>query len=206
MTSVVLTKTQAAASANNIATSQTPASAGALTLVTAGGVTLDSQRRVLITSAANISATSFVITGTRDTGQTVSETLVGPNASTAQSIYDYRSVTSIVASGAAAGSLTVGTSGVGSTDWRNFDTRVVTFSASIYCTVSGSVNYSIELTNSRILASSFFPTLSINPQATTIANSTASASLNLSAMVRAWRLTILSGTGSVTVEMEQATH
>src|ERR1700691_2559563 len=69
----------ASASANNIALSQTPGAAGALTLngstVTGAVATLDNPRRVLITTADTTH--TFTVTGTTPTGATISE-VVGP--------------------------------------------------------------------------------------------------------------------------------
>jgi hypothetical protein len=137
-----------AASANAICLSQTP-SAGALTINGAsasGGVaTLDAPRRVLITTTGNESAKTFVITGTNLTGNVVSESITGPNASTASSIIDYKTVTSITISATAAAALTVGTNTVASSAWVRFD-EFAPPSISIQCVASGTVNYTVQQT------------------------------------------------------------
>lgn len=138
----------AAASANAICLSQTP-SAGALTLngaSVAGGIAvLDVARRVLITCAGNESTRTFTLTGISRSGVTQSETIAGPNATTAQSVLDYKSVTSITISGNAAGAITVGTSTVASSGWIKFsawsDAQVA-----LQCVVSGTVNYTVQQT------------------------------------------------------------
>jgi hypothetical protein len=137
-----------AASANAICLSQTP-SAGALTINGAsasGGVaTLDAPRRVLITTTGNESAKTFVITGTNLTGNVVSESITGPNASTASSIIDYKTVTSITISATAAAALTVGTNTVAASAWVRFD-EFAPPSISIQCVASGTVNYTVQQT------------------------------------------------------------
>src|SRR6185437_3174379 len=119
MRPVTISKTLAAASANNIALSQSPAGAGNLTLngaaVAAGVATLDTQRRVLITSAGTDTGITFTVYGGNQSGSAISETVAGGSlgipVSTTQ---DFLTVTRVAASGASASTVTVGTSGVGS--------------------------------------------------------------------------------------------
>ena len=110
----------AAAAANNICLSQTP-TAGNLTingaLATSGVATMDNPRRVLITTGADESSRTFTIYGTNWSGNTISETMTGPVTTTGQSVLDYKTVTRIAISGNAAAALTVGTSGVGGSQW-----------------------------------------------------------------------------------------
>ena len=137
-----------AASANAICLSQTP-SAGALTLngalVSGGVATLDASRRVLITAAGNESSRTFTLTGTSGSGVVQSETITGPNATTAQSVLDYKKVTSITISGNAAGAVTVGTSGVASSAWIKFNTWALA-QVALQTVASGTVNYTVQQT------------------------------------------------------------
>ena len=139
----------AAASANAICLSQTPAGAGALTLngalVSGGVAVMDAPRRVLITAAANESAKTFTIVGTNASGARVTEVITGPNATTAQSVLDYKTVISITISAAAAGAITVGTSGVGGSKWVRFDNWAPSL-ISLQANVTGTVNYTILTT------------------------------------------------------------
>lgn len=111
----------AAASATAVCASQTPGAAGALTInggsASSGVATLDVARRVLITAAGNESGKTFTITGTDRSGIPQREVVAGPNTTTGQSVYDYKTVTSVVISAAAAGTITVGTSAVASSRW-----------------------------------------------------------------------------------------
>ena len=136
----------AAADADGICASQTP-SAGALTIngaLASGGVaTLDVQRRVLITTAADESARTFTITGTNWAGNTVSQTIDGPNASTGSTTISFKTVTSVTISGNAAGAVTVGTNGVADSPWVRFDDFAPNY-ISVNCVVDGTANYSVQ--------------------------------------------------------------
>ena len=133
-----------ASSANNIATSQTPAGAGALTLngstVVTGIAVLDHARRVLVTTTDTTH--TFTITGTTPTGAVISE-VVTSSGTNVQSTLDYLTVTSVVISGAATGAVTVGTNGVASSPWVRLDEWALP-SVSIQVNVSGTVNYTVQ--------------------------------------------------------------
>ena len=58
----------------------------------------------------------------------------------------YLGVTGIKLSGATAGTMSVGTNGVASSPWVNFDTWAAG-TTSVQCVASGTVNYTIETTN-----------------------------------------------------------
>jgi hypothetical protein len=155
---IVFTKSLAAASATNIALSQSPGTA-ALTLngaaVSGGVATIDGPasstnsaigRRVIIVSGGNDSAISFVVAGTNSTGNVITDTVAGTNAGTAQSNLDFVTVTSITPTGAgAAGTITAGTNGVGSSPWYAVDTAIRSTSVGAEVEiVSGAANYTVE--------------------------------------------------------------
>jgi hypothetical protein len=133
-----------AASANNIALSQTPGAAGALTLngstVTNGIATLDQARRVLITTADTTH--TFTVIGTTPTGTVISE-IVGPITTSAATTQDYLTVTSVTINAAATAAVTVGTNGVASTPWMRMD-EWARPEISIQCNISGTVNYTVQ--------------------------------------------------------------
>jgi hypothetical protein len=139
-----------AQSANNIALSQTPGAAGALTLngaLVANGVAVigtspSAAQRITITTTD--STHTFTITGSGPMGGTLTETVTG-NGTSATSVLDYLTITSIVISGAATGAVTVGTSGVGASPWVRFD-DYAPGGVSIQCDISGTVNYTIQQT------------------------------------------------------------
>lgn len=109
----VLSLQLAAASANNIALSQTPGAAGPIVLngstVSGGVATLDVARRVIITQAGNEPTKTYTVTGTDRNGRVQSEIVQGTNIGVVTTIRDYLTITSIVVSAALAGAITVGT-------------------------------------------------------------------------------------------------
>jgi hypothetical protein len=134
----------AAASANNIALSQTPTAAFTLNGSTAG--VLDAARRVLLTQAANESGKTFTIVGTDINGSSQTEVLAAAaSATTVQSALDFKTVTSVTISSAAAGAITIGTNGVASSMWIRLDDWAPT-SASVQVTVTGTANYTVQVT------------------------------------------------------------
>src|ERR1017187_9487104 len=109
MRPIVATVGPLAAAANNIALSQTPAGAGAMTLngslVASGIAILDNTRRVLITTADT--TTLFTVTGTTPTGSGLSESFkVAAGAS--YSTQDFKTVTSITTNQGTTAAVTVG--------------------------------------------------------------------------------------------------
>src|SRR3990167_974441 len=99
--------------ANGICLTQTPSGAGDLTingaLATSGVATLDVPRHIIITSTANDSARTFTITGTNAYGDATSEAITGPNTTTVRGYKQFKTVTQVAISGAATGSIVVGT-------------------------------------------------------------------------------------------------
>ena len=201
----------AAASANAICLSQTPAAAGAMALngalVVSGVAVMDNPRRVLITAAGNESAKTFTVTGTGANGNTVSEVITGPNAATAQSVLDYKTVTSITISAAAAGAITVGTSGVGGSRWVSFDAFAPSF-ISLQCNVTGTINYTVQTT----LNDPYDPITPVAPASVVWVNSSDSAVVGATANQQSnflfcpvyARILINSGTGSVATTFLQS--
>ena len=140
-----------AASPNNIVTVQTTPAVGAILPLTAGaaaGTIPDTARRILITSTGNDSGTTFTVTGTDWNNSPIHENIVGVNT-TAYTVYDYKTVTSVVvlaASGATTvGNITVGTNGVASSRPVFLDTFAMP-QTSIQVSVSGIINYTVRQT------------------------------------------------------------
>lgn len=199
----------AAASANNIALSQTPGGAGNLTLngstVTAGVATLDVARRVLLTTTADETAKTFTVYGTDRYGRTQSEVVAGVNNTTAFTVRDFLTITRIAVSAALAGAVTFGTNGVGSTaplitdafadqNYFGITTKII----------SGSVTFDIEITNE-----DFSPDwdLATVPPTWTKAGGLTGITTNLSSTINIpatmIRVVITAGTGSAQVSCHQ---
>lgn len=137
----------AAASANNIALSQTPTAAFTLngSTVVSGVAVLDTARRVLFTFSGNETGKTLTITGTDPNGQVQTDLVAGTNATTAQSALDFKTVTAISISAGAAGAITVGTNGVASSMWVRLDEWAPAMTT-IQCTVTGTANYTVQQT------------------------------------------------------------
>jgi hypothetical protein len=206
-----------AAVANNIAASQSLASAGNLNLngvaVASNVATITSTnclaRRVGITSAGNDTALTWTITGTDRYGNQQSESLAGANAGVAQSVKDYATVTKIAGSRATASTVTAGTTTVGSTEWRCQDFFRETFNVGAYVGVSGTVNCTVEYTfddPNAALPGSLLPLSNQPPVATgnpDLTGLTAAATAQFTTPVFAIRLTVNSGTGIATLTLIQ---
>jgi hypothetical protein len=135
-----------AQSANNIALSQTPGAAGALTLngsLVSGGVAVIGNHQ-FITITTTDSTHTFTITGATSTGSLLTEVVTG-NGTSVTSLLSYTTVSSIVISGAATGAVTVGTSGTGATSWVRLD-EWASPPVGIQCDVTGTVNYTVQST------------------------------------------------------------
>lgn len=206
----------AAASANNIATSQTPAAAGSLTLngtlVKNGIAVMDNPRRVLITTADT--TTVFTITGATPTGSVISESLKA-TAGTGVSALDYATVTSITVNQGTTAAVTVGTNGVASTPWVRLD-EWANPAVSIQCDVSGTVNYTVQST----LDDPNSPTNPVIPSAVAWVNSPDTPAVAATGQIQTSyggfnayaamcptfiRVTLNSGTGTVTANITQNT-
>lgn len=120
--------------------------AGALTVGHSGTATMDKARRVAFTSAADDSDITFTIAGTDWNNNVIGEVLTGASGATATSVLSYKTVTSILTSGATSGALEVGSSAIADSPWVRFDDFAANSQVSIQCTVSGTVNYTVRQT------------------------------------------------------------
>lgn len=140
----------AAASANNIALSQTVSGAANVildgALVSGNVAILDAPRRVLITNVGNDSGVTFTVYGTTFGGASVTEVLQGTSGSSVASTVDFKTVTRIATSGSTSASgITVGTNGVAGSRWLRLDSWANAQTA-IQCNATGTVNYTVQVT------------------------------------------------------------
>lgn len=213
MRASAITKTLVAASANAIAASQSLGAAGFLTL-TASPVVLDTQRRIILTSAGNDAGLTWTVIGTAEGGQAIKDVFAGANG-VAQSNLNFLTITSIFGSGATASTVTAGTNGVGSSPWKIFGDTVTPPDLGIYMNLAtgGSGNATFEYTQDEFLdpigiqsAIAFAPA-TVNPIALPhpdLQSLTASKDGSLNWEIHAWRLTINSGTGTWKCTARQA--
>lgn len=102
-------------------------------------------RQVTIVATGNESAKTFVVTGTDINGSSITESVVGPNATTATTTAYFKTVNSITISAGAAGALTVGMTNTASSAWARFDDFAPS-NISLQCSVSGSATYTVQST------------------------------------------------------------
>src|SRR6185312_14498003 len=121
--------------------------ASTVTVGAMGLATLDTARRVLFTSSGTDTGLTISISGTDWAGVPISETLIGGSSGTpVYTVLDYLTVTHVSVSGATAGTISVGTNGVASSQWINLDTFAMG-TVNIQAVASGTVNYTVETTN-----------------------------------------------------------
>lgn len=137
---------------NGICLSQTPAAAGALTLngslVAAGVASLATAQRVGVADSGSADgAVVFTIVGTNRSGAAISDTVTGLASNTVYTKLDFLTVSSVSSSAATAGAITVGTVGVGSTEWviDNFFASSWALAIAVHI-LSGSITYTVEHT------------------------------------------------------------
>jgi hypothetical protein len=211
MRPVVLTKTLAAASVNNIAQSQSLAGAGNFALngaaVVGGVAVLDTQRRVLVTSAGNDSGITFTVFGTNQAGTAIQETVTGASAGAVPTNQDFLTVTKVSASGATASTVQIGTNTTGSTPWVLVDPQVTPTMVGAAVIVGASPpSFVVEYTYDDFLnlaAGTFANPLSGNTP-TPLKNLNASGDGVFNFTFRGLRLTITAGTTAATMTAIQA--
>jgi hypothetical protein len=197
-----------AATGNNIALSQTPGGAGAITLngslVTAGVAIIGNAQQIKLTTAD--STHTAVITGTSWAGDTISET-VAFNGSNVTSVLSYKTVTSIVVNAALTGALTVGTSGVGYSPWVRMD-EWADAQVSMQFDVTGTVNYTVQSTmdDPNSATDPVLPSAVnwVTTNDTNVVGATGSLQSNYLFAPTFIRVLLNSGTGSVTAKIGQA--
>lgn len=194
-----------AASATNIRTASVGL-AGALvlngTLVSGGVATLDTPRRVLITTTSNTdSGKTIILAGTNWSNQTIGETITLGNAGTFQSVLDYKTLTSATLSADSVGSISIGTNGVASSPWVRFD-HWIEGRVSIQCNVTGTANYTVQQTlddPGQPVASPVTPATMqwLSSSDTAVVGATANQQSNYAYAPAYARILLNSGTGSV---------
>lgn len=208
MPATAVSKALTAASDNAIALSQTLVAAGNLTLNGATGTAnLDTQRQIIITSSGDDHLVTATVTGFDGAGAAIKDSFLLSNATIAKSNLNFLSVSQVTLSAAAAANIKVGTNTVGSTQWFVPNAYLTPYELSFSVQlVSGTGNCQIDVTYDEVIATSGAPQpapayapATINPAVvvSTLQNLSASAQGAIDgAAIRAWRLTINSGTGT----------
>lgn len=165
-----------------------------------------SQRRLLLTTTADETLNTFVIVGTNDAGFPITENLVGVNNSTAQSNFDFKTITSIKPLVTAAGTVSFGVTGVGSTLWfiQNWHATPTNIQISGVVVGTTAVNYTVEYTYddpNNLPSGVSFPAAY---QLQALKNVTTTLDASINDPVTGIRFTINSGTGTVRGTIIQA--
>lgn len=206
-TPVLIQKKLTAASSANIAATQTAASGAFLTLnggaATGGVATLDTQRRVLITSVSNDAGLTFTINGTNQAGASISEKLTGASGAAASSNLDYLTVASIfVGGGATASNVSAGTGTSGATPWQLFNKHITPpylsmgYEITDGVAVTATIEYTLDpfLPKPAIYGGGAIP-VPVNVTSLLSGVSTTSSS-SISIPIEGWRLRVTSGIGT----------
>jgi hypothetical protein len=205
MRPVTVTRTMVAAAVGAIAALQTTAGAGNLlingTLASGGVATLDTQRTVGLTSAGNLSAVNFTLTGTDQQGRVISEVLAGPNANTVSSVLNYKTITSIAVSAAVGTNVTADTVTTGSSQEIPIDLYVNQINITLATELTGAANYTVQYTMDNVFGGA--GPFNWNTVAGLLAQTTNQV-VQLTQAVRALRLLTNSGTGTVALIVTQA--
>jgi hypothetical protein len=207
-----------AAVANFYAVSATPVSGTPLTLT---GAVAPIARRVRLTYGSEGGARTLALTGKDAAGNTLQETLAVPSgaAGTVDTVQDFVSVTKAVpAGGGWTAAMMLGTSPVASSPWRRVTEHIAPVNISVNAVVSGTVNYSVEITNDEIEPA--LPTSTVGapygplgpiprvptpfPLPGALEAQSANATGLIAQPILYWRLVLNSGTGSVTATAIEA--
>ena len=145
--------------ADGVAASQTPSGAGAVTIngaLASGGVaTFASPQIVTIYSGSNISNRTFDVTGRNRDGNTISETsITGPNNATVATTKYFKEVTGVTISGAAAGAITIGVNGLGTSQIIPLDVYAK-MNTSVAVTAVTGATYKLQYTYDNVQASTW---------------------------------------------------
>lgn len=203
----VFSRTLAALNATAVAASQSPG-AGLITRVSTT-VVLDTQRRIAFSSGGDDSGITFTVTGTNQAGFPITDTFAGANTTTYQSNLDFKTITNVTHSGSVAGTLTIGTNAVGSSLWQivNWNANPTNLGYVIELR-SGAASFTMDYTldDPNILPG----TGGLNaaglayPLATASASAAVTTTGSFTSPIVAWRLTTLTGTGTLVVRALQS--
>lgn len=202
-----------AADTDSISLSQTPLGAGNLTITGAlasGGVaTLTSASAkpryglyVTVKCAGADAGRTFTITGTKPGGAAQTETIAGANTGTTTGTKAFETVTQVAVDAATAGAIEVGTAQAGYTDWLPMDIYTPNDATAFDAVVSGTINYSVVYTNEDPFDTSIAHLTKAHPDAALTAAS-ASQTAQATALMRALRVVINSGSGTLRVTITQ---
>ncbi len=185
---------------DSIALSQTPLAAGNLTLagalMVAGVFTPTAPGYLIITTAADESAKTLLVTGKSPEGWAQTETIAGPNATTGISTKSWGvGAMTIYASAAFTGAVKVGTTQSGYGPWRPLDIYVPNCQTAISTDVTGTVDYTWQYTNDDPFDPTI-PHIAVSHPVAALVGATTDQTGQSTAVMRAVRQLINSGGGT----------
>ncbi len=206
---IVFTQVLAALNTTIIAASQSPGT-GTIALVNVtSGVTLDVQRRVVLTSGGNDTAINFTIFGTNQVGAPIQDTIAGGNTSSTPAVsnLDFLKITNIVHTGTVTSTIQAGTGSTGSSLWQITNWNPTPINIGYYIeSRTGTTTFALEgtLDDPNILPGNGGLNASGLAYPTPFTISTAIGTTTLTMPIVAWRLTTNSGTGTLVIRALQA--
>jgi len=200
MRPITFTRSQPTASVTSVASAQllnTTAVAIDGTLASGGVATYTVSAYPVVVADANASGVIFTIVGTRPGGDAQTATVTFASASgTVTASLAFATVTGITASAATSATISVGNAASGYTDWMPLDIYTPNQVTTISGTTFGTVDYSVEYTNEDPFDRTIQQQAVAHPVAT-LTNASTSITAFTTTLMRAIRLKINSGGGSV---------
>ena len=201
MRPISFTYSQAAADGDSIAAPQLLNASGAITLngssVISGVATFTSSPAYITITNEKSTAVTFIVTGTKPGGVTAQTDTISFTASgTVTGSIAFATVTQITASAPTSATISVGNADIGYTDWIPLDIYTPNQATNISANASGTVNYSVEYTNEDPFDRSIVH-LAVPHPAASLTNATGDETQFTTTIMRAVRLKVNSGTGSI---------
>jgi len=154
------TYTPVASDTDGVAQSQTPLGAGNLTingiLASSGTVTLNVGQHVSVSCAGSDAGRTFVVTGTDNFGNALTESLAGSSASITNGTENFKTITSVSVDAATAGAVTVGIIGTLETPWIPLNNHAETFNYAYQVDI-GTATFTFEGTLDSVQDSTITP-------------------------------------------------
>lgn len=183
-------------------------------VVTLNTSSLGTQRRISLSATADFSAT-YVVTGTREGGGSVSETVIGASvAGAAATTQDFLTVTSVSISSVTGIPVQIGTNTQGGTPWQAVDvTRnpIIVSGQIVLSSTANGVAASAEYTLGDYAGLNAVPTSIISTALSTATSKSNIGGINLVGTtfvpISAWRITMTStatGAGSMAASVIQS--
>jgi hypothetical protein len=200
MRPITFTRSQPTASGTSVAAAQLLNSTAVTingTLASGGVATYTVSAYPTVTADANATGKVFTVVGTRPGGdaQTATITFAGASGTVTASLA-FATVTGITASAATSATISVGNAASGYTDWMPLDIYTPNQVTTISGTTFGTVDYSVEYTNEDPFDRTIQQQAVAHPVAT-LTNASTSITAFTTTLMRAIRLKINSGGGSV---------